>query len=119
MTTSSVEELKQQGNKAFSSGNYQDAIGFFSKAIDLDPSNHVLFSNRSAAYSSLRDYEKALQDADKAINISPNWAKVFQFTLIQYNSIFQMTNARVYRDTDAKVQLCSDWENWTRQKKSM
>ncbi len=37
-----------QGNAAFSAGNFQEAIGFFTKAIEKDPNNHVLYSNRSA-----------------------------------------------------------------------
>lgn len=41
--------MQAKGNAAFSSGNYEEAIKFFSEAIELDPSNHVLYSNRSAA----------------------------------------------------------------------
>ena len=41
-----------EGNKAFSSGKFREAIEHFSAAINLDPSNHVLYSNRSASYVS-------------------------------------------------------------------
>ncbi|CAM9466391.1 unnamed protein product, partial [Discosporangium mesarthrocarpum] len=47
----------------------------WTRAIELDPSNHVFFSNRSAAYLSKGDAEKALQDADKCITLNSTWAK--------------------------------------------
>lgn len=47
----------------------------FSEAIKLDPSNHVLYSNRSGAYASLRNWEEALNDANKTTEIKPDWAK--------------------------------------------
>jgi stress-induced-phosphoprotein 1 len=42
----------------------------------LDGSNHVLYSNRSAAYASMRDYQHALEDAEKTVQLKPDWAKV-------------------------------------------
>lgn len=47
----------------------------FSQAIELDPTNHVLYSNRSGAYASLKDYEHALEDANKVVEIKPDWSK--------------------------------------------
>ena len=51
-------ELKALGNKAFVAKDYQTAIKHFSDAIELDPTNHVLFSNRSACFASLRQLEQ-------------------------------------------------------------
>jgi stress-induced-phosphoprotein 1 len=47
----------------------------FTQAIELDPSNHVLYSNRSGSYASLKDFEKALEDANKTTEIKPDWPK--------------------------------------------
>ena len=47
----------------------------FSQAIELDPSNHVLYSNRSGAYASLKDWQKALEDANKVTEIKPDWPR--------------------------------------------
>ena len=41
----------------------------------MTPENHVLYSNRSAAYASKRDYDNALKDADKTTEIKPDWPK--------------------------------------------
>lgn len=47
----------------------------FTQAIAIEPQNHILYSNRSAAYASKKDYDNALKDADKVIEIKPDWAK--------------------------------------------
>ncbi|KAJ2653595.1 Hsp90 cochaperone [Coemansia sp. RSA 1250] len=72
---STANDLKTQGNAAFSSGNHEEAVKLFTQAIELDPTNHVLYSNRSAALSSLKKYDDALKDAEKTIEIKPDWAK--------------------------------------------
>jgi stress-induced-phosphoprotein 1 len=47
----------------------------FTQAIELDPTNHVLYSNRSGSYASLRDFDNALADANKVVEIKPDWPK--------------------------------------------
>lgn len=50
-------------------------MNWFSQAIDLTPENHILYSNRSAAYCADEKYAKALEDANKTTELKPDWAK--------------------------------------------
>ena len=43
------DELKQRGNEAFKQNDFKLACELFTEAIGLDSTNHVLYSNRSAA----------------------------------------------------------------------
>ncbi|KAL8112359.1 hsp70-Hsp90 organizing protein 3-like [Apium graveolens] len=70
-----ADEAKAAGNAAFAAGNFSDAIRHFSDAINLSPTNHVLYSNRSAAYASLNNFSDALADAKKTVEIKPDWSK--------------------------------------------
>eukprot|EP00051_Salpingoeca_urceolata_P010337 m.126173 g.126173 ORF g.126173 m.126173 type:complete len:789 (-) comp16673_c1_seq5:35-2401(-) len=70
-------EFKTQGNAAFKAGDMAAAVAAFSEAIALDSSNHVLYSNRSAAYLSQGDASKAHKDALQCVKLDKHWAKGF------------------------------------------
>eukprot|EP00270_Netrium_digitus_P013304 TRINITY_DN439_c0_g1_i5.p1 TRINITY_DN439_c0_g1~~TRINITY_DN439_c0_g1_i5.p1 ORF type:complete len:591 (+),score=224.37 TRINITY_DN439_c0_g1_i5:175-1947(+) len=72
-----ADQAKAKGNAAFSSGKFDEAVKHFTDAIALAPENHVLYSNRSAAYASLHKYVEALEDAQKTVELQPSWAKGF------------------------------------------
>lgn len=72
----STEEYKAQGNQAFAAKDFTKAIEFFTKAIETSPTpNHVLYSNRSASYASLKNFTKALNDAEECVTVNDSWAK--------------------------------------------
>jgi len=73
-----ANELKAQGNAAFQSGKFEEAVKLFSQAIELNPHDHVFYSNRSGAYASLKKYDQALEDATTCVNLKPTWAKGYQ-----------------------------------------
>lgn len=58
-----------------SSGQYAEAVKLYTSAIELDPKNHVLYSNRSAAHAKAGNYAEALEDANKTVSINPTWSK--------------------------------------------
>uniref|UniRef100_A0A0E0CP27 STI1 domain-containing protein n=1 Tax=Oryza meridionalis TaxID=40149 RepID=A0A0E0CP27_9ORYZ len=70
-----ADEAKAKGNAAFSAGRYEEAAQHFTDAIALAPGNHVLYSNRSAALASVHRYSEALADAEKTVELKPDWAK--------------------------------------------
>jgi stress-induced-phosphoprotein 1 len=71
----SADELKNKGNSALQSEKYDEAINFYSQAIELEPSNHILFSNRSAAYAKTGKFKESLDDAEKTISLKNDWPK--------------------------------------------
>lgn len=68
-------EAKAKGNKEFSAKNFPAAIEHFTEAISHDPTDHVFFSNRSACYASLEQYDKALADGAECVKLKPDWPK--------------------------------------------
>ena len=49
-----ASQLKEQGNDCFFKKDYPNAILKYTKAIELDGTNAILFANRSASYSALK-----------------------------------------------------------------
>lgn len=70
-----AEEFKAAGNKALQSGDLTAAIENYTKAIDADGTNHVYYSNRSAAYLKKGDGNNALEDAKSTVAINPDFSK--------------------------------------------
>ncbi|KAK6338727.1 Hsp90 cochaperone [Orbilia brochopaga] len=70
-----ADALKAQGNAAFAAKDFPKAIDFFTQAIEIDPSNHVLYSNRSGSHASLKQFDEALKDATRCTEIKPDWSK--------------------------------------------
>ncbi|XP_010474585.1 PREDICTED: hsp70-Hsp90 organizing protein 2-like [Camelina sativa] len=70
-----ADEAKAKGNAAYASGDFDSAVNHFTEAINLTLTNHILFSNRSAAHASLHHYNEALSDAKKTVELKPDWGK--------------------------------------------
>ncbi|KAL3785442.1 hypothetical protein ACHAW5_010922 [Stephanodiscus triporus] len=69
------DELKSDGDAHFRSGKYADAIRSYQDALQLDPTNHVVLSNMSAAHLANGEKSKALHDARRCVEIAGHWAK--------------------------------------------
>jgi tetratricopeptide (TPR) repeat protein len=69
------ETLKNKGNSAFGQENYTKAADFYTQALQINESNHILYSNRSAAYLALNQPTLAKLDAIKCVGIEPKYVK--------------------------------------------
>lgn len=75
MPNPAAEAKKAQGNEFFKKKDYAQAIKWYSQAIDIDPSVTAYYSNRSASYAGLSDWEKAAEDGESCIRCDKNFIK--------------------------------------------
>eukprot|EP01089_Gocevia_fonbrunei_P006017 TRINITY_DN1653_c0_g1_i2.p1 TRINITY_DN1653_c0_g1~~TRINITY_DN1653_c0_g1_i2.p1 ORF type:complete len:546 (-),score=158.34 TRINITY_DN1653_c0_g1_i2:442-2079(-) len=61
--------------KLLQKNEFDKAVQHYTKGIELDSNNHILYSNRSAAYTKAQKYKEAVQDADKVIELNPSWPR--------------------------------------------
>ncbi|XP_057668084.1 tetratricopeptide repeat protein 28 isoform X2 [Diorhabda carinulata] len=70
-------EKVRQSNAACQSGDFATAVALYTDALQLDPTNHILYSNRSAAKLKQGLFAQALQDAITARDLCPTWPKAY------------------------------------------
>jgi len=106
-----AEALKKDGNKKLVQKEYKAAISDYSKAILLDPENAVYFSNRSAAYAYLQDYDEAIKDGNRAIQRKPEWHKGYLRVASAQESQGDLKSAiSTYREALTKIDASdSQW----------
>lgn len=81
MSVEQAAAAKALGNAAFAKGDFKASIEHFTEAIKHNPQDHVFFSNRSGAHASLQQWDEALADAKKCVELKPDFIK-------GYNRVF-------------------------------
>jgi len=77
-----MEEAKQSGDRAFKNQDYSEAVFLYSEALKLPEADGEnlrakIHANLSAAYANMKNANKALTEADKAICIDPTYARAY------------------------------------------
>lgn len=73
-----VDEINRTGTDYFDKGEYDQAILYYSKAIELDKIAPGLYANRGNAYQSKGQYNQAISDYDQAIKIKADYATAYE-----------------------------------------
>lgn len=85
-----------RGTEAFLQGKFTEAMEAFSTSIDLEPTNVNHYSNRSAAYLAcghISDFRKALDDANKCIELAPENCRGYYRKGLALRSLAQFHSA--------------------------
>ena len=69
--------LKQMATDHMGGMDLGRAIKYLDDAIEMRPKMKELWSNRSYAYEALHMHEESLRDAEKAIELAPEWPKAY------------------------------------------
>ncbi|EJU03179.1 TPR-like protein [Dacryopinax primogenitus] len=80
---STPSEAKENGNKAFKAGQYDIAVGHYTRAVVLSqssdvPVDPVFYLNRAAAYLKLEKYEDAARDCTLALGLKREVKALFR-----------------------------------------
>jgi stress-induced-phosphoprotein 1 len=93
-TCTTAEDAKILGNSHFGQGKYEQAAGFYTRAIELsgrsennktDLANY--YSNRAACHQQVHNYKSVIADCNEALAIDPNHSKALLRRAIAYEGL--------------------------------
>jgi len=77
-----MEKLKEEGNLLFKENKLEEAYKKYNDAIEVDPINAIigskLYCNKAAVAIKMKDFDKAIDDSTKAIELDKNYTKAYQ-----------------------------------------
>jgi stress-induced-phosphoprotein 1 len=84
------EMLKARGNQQYQSGEYQDAIRFYSQAIGACPDEGVYYGNRAACWMMLKEYQQAINDCNQGLALEKQAGELDKLRLRIVDAMTQM-----------------------------
>nr|DAD40316.1 TPA_asm: hypothetical protein HUJ06_014639 [Nelumbo nucifera] len=70
-----VASARSNGNELFKASKFLEASAAYSEGLEHDPLNSVLLCNRAACRSKLGQFEKAVEDCTRALELRPSYGK--------------------------------------------
>eukprot|EP01006_Ploeotia_vitrea_P017245 TRINITY_DN48333_c0_g1_i2.p1 TRINITY_DN48333_c0_g1~~TRINITY_DN48333_c0_g1_i2.p1 ORF type:complete len:255 (-),score=21.46 TRINITY_DN48333_c0_g1_i2:45-809(-) len=86
-------ECKKIGNTQFKEGKYEDAIGWYTRAIELSeanpnsPDTAIFYCNRAACHAQNHAYKSVVSDCDSAIALDANFSKAYLRRAMAFESL--------------------------------
>lgn len=68
-------DVCSDGNNFFKAKKYPEAIEKYTEAIELDPTDVTFYSNRSACYAALNQWQEAYEDGRQCVITDKNFVK--------------------------------------------
>jgi len=68
---------KEKGNLSFKEGKIEEAINYYSRGIEMNDTESVLFSNRAKCFKQLGRLEEGLRDIQMAIDLDDSNIKAY------------------------------------------
>ncbi|KAL1260730.1 hypothetical protein QQF64_008557 [Cirrhinus molitorella] len=77
MKEEKANALREQGNEAFTQGDYETAVMFYTEGLDQLRDMQALYTNRAQAFIKLKRYKEAISDCEWALRCNEKCIKAY------------------------------------------
>lgn len=81
------DALLKMGTDLADRNNWEDAMLWYNKSLELNPNNSNAYYDRAAAKYNLKDYRGAILDCNKVIGLDKNYAEAYYIRAMAYGSL--------------------------------
>jgi tetratricopeptide (TPR) repeat protein len=104
--SSKADDMYREGEKYRKSGNYEEAMQAFSRAIEIDPTFAKAYLARGVVFGHCANYRQAIIDCNKSIELDPCNARAYLFRGAYYRDLRDPKQA--IRDFEKAIELDPD-----------
>jgi len=106
-----AERFNTTGNTLMQEKQFQQALDAYTSALarPVGPNSHVYYSNRSAAYLSLNQYDESIRDSEKSLALQPNYAKAYSRLGLTYFACGRYSDAVTAYESALRIDPDNEW----------
>jgi len=106
-----AERFNTTGNTLMQDKQFQQALDAYTSALarPVGPNSHVYYSNRSAAYLSLNQYDESIRDSEKSLALQPNYAKAYSRLGLTYFACGRYSDAVTAYESALRIDPDNEW----------
>ncbi len=93
--------LRRMGAALYGLGKYKEALEAYAQVLAQVPNDEGTLLNRAHCYADMQQYELALQDLNRALELDPDWAWAFHLRGVVYEQMGKFDKA--LRDYDQAI----------------
>ena len=79
----------EQGNQSYALKDYQAAVWFYLRAINLDSETSEFYYNLGLTYYEIGNYEEAIESFERVKKMTPGFADTYYNMALAYNKLYQ------------------------------
>lgn len=106
ITGNDPTELIKKGYIAFEQKDYNKALAYYNRCLELDPDYAAAFNNRALVLQALEKWPQALEDSNRAIALDPDYATAYSTRGWTFHR--QGQSLRGLQDLDKAIELKPD-----------